>query len=216
MDRHLFPFNRTEASKLLTSPDTKASVLLAIALAAYGGEALFGDPHTGAEPWDPTMLYNQLESDFGSMLPNENENRLQGIMMALSSDAFFEEPQAFVAICGALSNGDIADAIDGSMDDLTLPEILWAGLEIELSRDDRQEYGPMVLRIIDGIAASEREDAGVEDVENMAKEPYFVQHLHEEFGELVGQYRLLGVDEKTLGLLHNLDLSNLASEPLPG
>lgn len=214
-NQHLFPFDRTAAAKLLNSPDTKASVLLAISLAAYGANAVFGDVHEDIEPWDPIMLYNQLENDFRAKLPNENENRLQGIILGISSELFFDQPDSFVAIVGALNDGDIADAIDGSLDEITLPEIMWAGLEIELSRDDRQEYGPQVLSLIDSIAANEREDADASDVDELAKEPYYVRYLKGEFEELIEQFRQLGVDEKTLDMLKHVNLSFLATKAIP-
>jgi hypothetical protein len=161
------PFSVEAAAKLLREPGTLGTPLLAIALAAYGPE-LFGDPEAGIPALDPIELWTRMEEDFRATLPDAIEARLQAIMLAVSTDAFYEDPLAFMSIGLALASGDLGTLPDGILEELTLPEAVWAAYEVALVRDDDVKFAPPILRLFDEIINAEADDAeaGLEEPSN--------------------------------------------------
>ncbi len=146
---------------LLGDTESRALTIYTILLDWFGPEVLHGDEDS--EAWDPIFLYNNIEEQFRVSFPVENENKLQAILLALETDAFYEDPSIFTAICLALSSGDLGDMVNGVLEDLSLPEALWGMIEVGLLRDDEQEMAPAVdalmARLIrDETLASEEEE----------------------------------------------------------
>lgn len=106
----------------LTNPNTLATVLHIILLSAYGEEIY---------DTDPVELFLRLDEDFNAQITEEGENRVNAILMSVSTELYYTDPQAFSAIADTLSQGD--PGID-VIEPLTLPEILWASYEVELNR----------------------------------------------------------------------------------
>jgi hypothetical protein len=142
---------------LLADPETSATVLHAILLAHYKDE-LYGDPEQGIPPMDPVEIWVRVQEEFHTTVHDNNENKINAIRMALVSDAFYEDPLVFTATCLSLYDGDMGDLVAGYMEDLTVPEMLWGIYEVELNRDDRVEFSPRVLRLIDSVIAEEAEE----------------------------------------------------------
>lgn len=191
-----FAYDRERAGELLRDPDTLGTTLLAIALSAIG-PGLFGDPDQGTEPLDPLEIYAQLDDQFHAQLPESGENRLNAIMLAVGTDAFFEDPIAFRSICHALYSGDLGDMVDGVIEDLSVQEMLWGIYEVTLNRDeDDVEFSPAVQRIIDATIQGEaeaRDDLEVPDVV-----PYYEKFLAGMREELQQELAALGVPAETL------------------
>ncbi|HSW48959.1 MAG TPA: hypothetical protein VLH09_02240 [Bryobacteraceae bacterium] len=166
-----FPFKRDVAGRLLESPDTRATVLHVILLAAYGQ-----DIYTT----DPLALYRQLEEDFGIRLPVEAENRINALFLALTTDAFYLDAEAFSAVASALYGGDIGDDAEDMFDALTVPEICWALYEVKLNREEEDELAPPVLALV--TETLQRETAGSESVDNFLEE--MKVDLHTQLAEL--------------------------------
>lgn len=151
------PFPVEAAAKLLREAGTLGTPLLAIAMAAYGDE-VFGNPEKGIEPIDPLELWARLEEDFRASLPDAVENRLTAIISAVETDAFYMDPLIFTSVGLALSSGSLGTLPDGILEELTLPEAVWAVYEVALVRDDDMPLSPQVLRLFDDIITAEADD----------------------------------------------------------
>lgn len=179
-----------------------ATPLLVIVLSTYGDRALADDPETGEERLDPIELWNMVERDYRTTIPLEAENRLNAIMLALTSDLFFEDPIVFTAVCGALSQGELPDMVNGFMDDLvehlTLAECLWGLYEVALVRDDDLPLGPRIEALIERIARDEvEEDVG----DPLQIIPHYERFVIKQRHEMIQQLRLLGLPEEMLARL---------------
>jgi hypothetical protein len=131
--------------RLLTDTATFGTVLQVICLIQYG-EDIFAA--------DPLDLYARLQDDFGAEMPEDNENKLNAIMMATSTDLFYEDAEAFRGICNSLSEGD-PGFLD--LDPLTLPEVFWGMFEVELHREPK-EVSPAIHRLIQQAMVHEGHD----------------------------------------------------------
>lgn len=189
------PFPVEAAAKLLRESGTLGTPLLTIALAAYGDE-IFGNPELGIEPIDPIELWTRLEEDFRAELPDAVENRLNALMTAVSTDLFYEDPLAFTSIGLALASGNLGTLPDGILEELTLPEAVWATYEVALNRDDDMPLSPQILRLFDEIITAEADD--MEDGDE--KSPSNERYVHYMKMELASQMLQLGIRIPELSL----------------
>jgi hypothetical protein len=180
--------DKRAASALLREPDTLATTIHVILLTAYPD--LYGDPITGEEPLDPLEIYARVLDDFNAVIPEEGENRINALLTAVPTDLFYQDPLAFQSVANALYTGDIGDLVEGFMDDLTVPEILWSIYEVGLNRGDEIDFSPAVQRLIDAEIASEAQDME-EDVDEII--PYYARFVEEMKKDLTLQLRQLGV-----------------------
>ena len=176
--------NTDYVAELLRNPDTAGTVLLTILLRTYG-EDIFDV--------DPVELYVRIQEDFRTTMSEEGENRLNALIMALSSNAFYEDPDVFRAVAAALYDGDLGDLINGTIDDITLPEILWAIYEVGLLREDEEdpEFAPAVQRIIDEEIAQAAEEADLDNPDSVV--PYYERFVEDMKEDMLQQLRRLGV-----------------------
>lgn len=181
-------FNRETAADLFRDPETCGSVILIILLATYGEEIF---------DLDPLEIYVRIQEDFHATLTEEGENKLNAIMMALSTNAFYEDPLAFRSISSALYDGDIGDLVEGSLEDLTIPEILWAVYEVGLLRDETEEteFSPAVQRVMEEEMSNEAEEMDIEEAEVV---PHYERFVEEMKMELHQQLRKIGLVEDDL------------------
>lgn len=193
-----FRYDYKAAGQLLSDAGTKATVLLVIAMTVYGSDALFGrapsESDPGEDAWDPAILFNQLEQDFSVSIPPENENKLQALLMAVATDAFYEDLETFMAVCNSVDSGDLGDLVNGFFEEVTVPEILWACYEVLVNRgSDTVEFSPPVSAFIEEIVSDEAEEN--EEVGDSVEEvtSYFDRFLREEQEELVSQLQTLGL-----------------------
>jgi hypothetical protein len=175
-----FHFKKEIARKLLEGEDTFATVLHVILLAAYGPDLYEADP---------LEIYARVKEDFGAVIPEEGENRLNALLMALQTDAFYQSAQAFESISSALHSGDIGDEAEGVFDGITLPEVLWGLYEVKLNREDEDPLSPEVEALIARTIADECSEQGLEYVE---------QHLEAMKVDLHTQLAELGVPGEDL------------------
>ncbi len=187
-----YPLNREVSSRLLADPETSATALQMILQAAYG------DDYWDYENTDPILLWALAREDFSVTIPEENENKINALRMATCSDAFYENEEAFVAVCLALVEGDMGDMVSGFMEDIDLSEALWGLFEVALNRDDIMEPSPRILRRIQ----AEMDDT-VEDGEHPF--PFYVRTLIEGKTRIIDELRALGVGEELLEQIRNFD-----------
>ena len=153
--------DRGAASELLADPRTTGTTGLVLAVKLVG-ERLFEDPDTG-EPMDMTELWMLMDEAYTCRVHDANENRINAMVLALTSDAFETEPAAFAGVCSSLSDGDLGDLVDGVFDPPTFDEVLWALAEIELMRDEPIALAPPVLKLLEHIAAEEDDSPDTEE-----------------------------------------------------
>ena len=163
----------------LADPETMATTLHVILLSSYGEEIY---------ETDPVDLYLRLEEDFGVRPTEEVESRINAILMATSTDLFYQDPHAFMAICETLTNGDPGIDI---MEPLTLPEIMWADWEVELNRPPGH-MSKAVERLIHKAMETEAGDHDTEDLFDSDNYGYLMLYLEARREELKNQLEKLG------------------------
>jgi predicted transcriptional regulator YdeE len=179
-------FDRKVAGRLLSDPETYGSVLLTLALSVVGDE-LFET--------DPLEIYARLEETFNQRIPEQGENRLNAIMLAVSTDAFYESLEGFVSVAATLSDGDLGDLISGAFDEITIPECLWAIFEVELMRDSNTpEFAQSIIQYL----AQEFEEDGSElpNIDGLRED--YLEFMEESKTELLQQFRDLGIADELL------------------
>ena len=199
-----FPFDKRLAADLLADTETTATVLHMIILAAYGDE-VYGSLENGIEPADPVELWLRIKEDFSVNVPESNENKVNALMLALSTEAFYDDPLAFISICNALYSGDLGDLVNGALEDLTMPEMLWGIYEVELNRGDSEGFALPIDRLIDEIIKNEAEDN--EELEEVEVVPYYEKFVAEMRDDILVQMRMLGVDEMVIKKILKEDLT---------
>lgn len=204
-----FPFDKRQAADFLADPETTATVLHMIILAAYGDE-VYGSLEHGIEAADPVELWLRIKEDFSVTVPESNENKVNALMMALSTDAFYEDPLVFVSICNALYSGDLGDLVNGYLEDLTVPEMLWGIYEVELNRGDSQGFTMPIDQLIDETIQNEAESN--EELEEAEVVPYYERFIAEMRDDMLIQMRMLGVDEMVLKQILKEDLTPAQDE----
>lgn len=144
--------------KALEDPDTFATVLLTICLIQYGEDTF---------KVDPLVLFAWLEEDFGLELNEDNQNKLNAIITALTTDYFYNDLQTFKAICKTLTSGDpgIVET-DLDADEVTVPEILWGIYEVSLCNDDEvvntYKFNSVIKSFINVVLKNEPMDQTLE------------------------------------------------------
>jgi hypothetical protein len=199
-----FPFDKRLAADLLADTETTATVLHMIILAAYGDE-VYGSLEQNIEPADPIELWLRIKEDFSVNVPESNENKVNALMLALSTEAFYDDPLAFISISNALYSGDLGDLVNGALEDLTMPEMLWGIYEVELNRGDSEGFAIPIDRLIDEIIKNEAEDN--EELEETEVVPYYEKFVAEMRDDMLIQMRMLGVDEMVIKKILKEDLT---------
>jgi hypothetical protein len=179
----VYPFDRTATARLLQDDGTFATVLHIICLTQYGPEIY---------QMEPLDLYLCLEEDFGAAPSEDNENKIQAILLGTSTDAFYQDPEACRSIGNTLAEGD--PGLD-LFDDLTLPELLWALYELQLNRE-ASPMTPAVEALVRSVVAQEASTDAGDDLT-----PYYQHYLAERQAALQDQLQALGVSEAQLPAL---------------
>lgn len=163
--------NYEGAQELFIDAHSLATPLIATLLKLYGEEIF---------EVDPLEIFSRVHEDFNVWISEEGENRIQAILIALSTDEFYHRPEVFKAVCGSLYSGDINDLISVDFEDLTMTEILWAIFEVQLLRGDRDletdevidiDFVPQIHRFMARILNNEAGEHTTysEDVEDMKR-----------------------------------------------
>lgn len=192
----MFDINRSAAAELLASDETFAFTLMTILLNEYEQD-LFDE--------NPVALFNRIEEDFRIKFPEENENRVNAALTAMTTDLFYTQFSAFKSITLALNEGDIGEIADGDEDeeDLNAAEILWAITEVGLLNGEtftevQDKISDSVATgcnaVIDNEAEEEEEiDNDTDSIEEAIKEPYYQKYVTINLLELARQLLSLNV-----------------------
>jgi hypothetical protein len=141
--------DRLTLTNVLTSPATSATALHVAVL-----------DHLGLEiyEWDPATLWMEINSALHLELPEQNQDKLQAIIAAVSTDQFYAQTEGFYHIAHALLDGDGGFQV---FDPLTLGEALWAIYEVALNRD-AEKFSPSILSFIQHLVKQEGQSSAPE------------------------------------------------------
>jgi hypothetical protein len=188
--------NKDKAIEIFQNPDSYATTLHTILLKTYGSDALYGNPDEDVEPMDSLELFSYIEEDFGINISEELENKINAIMLATSTTAFYENPLAFSSICLAIATGDMGDIANGYFDDPTVPELIQGVMEVQLNHSEDTQFSPAVeeyiQNILDDESIDDLEDPELDRLENRVKI------------ELFEELRGVGVPESFISYAENL------------
>lgn len=189
-----FKFDRRACAELLADSNTSATTCHAILLSAYPDLYDDGD----GDPIDPPELWARVREDFSTTVHEHNENKINALMLVMSSDGFFEDPWVFVSVTLGLQ-GDLGDLVDGVFEEPKVAEILWAGYEVELNRGNSEttpEFSPAVSRYVDGILNTESEDPGVTQADQLQNTlPWYERFIIVGKTDIVRELMRIGADE---------------------
>lgn len=196
------PLDPKVVYRMLSDDGTFATCLQIICLAAYG-EAIYQE--------DPLEILLRLEEDFHARVTTSNENKLKAILLATSTDIFYENPEAFRGTCETLTNGDPGLEI---VEELTVPEALWGVYEVELNHGPNP-LSPPVQAFLDRVIAGEGDD-----IEESGSEDAFAHvwsYLQDRQDELVAQLTELGIDPSDIPPIQSQDTVRPegAMDPIP-
>lgn len=107
----------------LQSPETSATFLNALIRRQYGDEAY---------DWDPLTVYLELQADYGVDMSSEAMEKWSALQVALTTNAFYNRLDAFLAICNTLSDGA---PYFTAFDPVTVEEAAWGIAEVALNRN---------------------------------------------------------------------------------
>lgn len=200
--------NEVEIKDALENPDTSATLLHAIVRRRYGEDWYL---------WDPVTVELELRDDYGAEIPAENMDKLCAIQVLITSDAFFRNHEAFMAICSTFSEGN---PLFNVMDDVSVEELAWGVTEAAINRE-LLTFSPRIKRSTrellaqDGYAAADYPDAlkelleydpesvdvlhGIASIANKTNADAYVK---EQLADLISQFNriqsLQGLDDQIL------------------
>lgn len=179
----------------LGDPDTPGFVLLTIALWTFK-DRVFGDEEADVEQMDPAEMWAEFNEVFGTWVTEEGENKLNALITALSSPAFYTEVETFMAVANALFDGDLGDLVDGVFEEPSVIEIMWATLEVELARDDADVNPPFSRNVAEFVSKKLREEQEDHTMHANAVNEVFVDMLDQlkDLGVPLSALRLLSVE----------------------
>ncbi len=181
-----FRFDVKACAGLLREEDTLALPLITILLSAYGEELFV---------MDSVELYVDIEEDFNARMTESGENRVQAALMAMTTDMFYTDPLSTRSIALALYEGEIGDLVNGVLEEVELPEVVWSAYEIGLLRDDDEEFSKEVQAWLDAMVQDTAEELNVDGQEVL---PYYVQNLQVQIRLMLEQMAQLGLEDLEL------------------
>lgn len=176
--------NRKAIFTMLQDGDTYAFTLLTICLICYPNEVF---------KVDPLVLFQYLKEDFGAELSDDNQNKLNAILIAITSNYFFTDLQIFKSICQTLTEGD-PGLFDPGFEDPTLPEIIWGMYEVNLAygEDDKEAYSPEIETFVDLTMSKDSYDAENQD---LTDEETYQEFLYSNVADLKQQLLDIGLKD---------------------
>jgi len=175
--------NKKEIFKALSDDATYGTTAHIIALGTFGDDIY---------DMDPLELFMNLEDEYKVEMSDDLADKLQAILLATTTNAFFEDPVAFRAIANTLLEGD--PGFDG-FDNVTTTEVLWSIYEVELNHEGT-EFTPAVSALINKEIDNEGED--VDTLDEAMNSSYHQRAIRVFRKELEEQLQLVGVEDYAL------------------
>lgn len=192
-----YKFDKKVTAELLSDSSTYAFILLCIIL------AYLPEGQDDLAEVDVEELLIDLEEEFKCKIPEENENKINAAITALTTDLFYRSSSAMKAIALSFSDGDIGDIANGGDEDVEACEILWAALEVGLINDisfieSVAEFSPHVMQEVNEILDNESEDSEVDELDEMMRDPYYHKYISYHIMQLTSQLVKLGVESSVI------------------
>lgn len=207
-------FHRDIMTALLENEDTSAFVLMTILINEFEDKDIFES--------ETEVLFDDIERTFHIKLPEDNENKINAAITAMSTDLFYTNFDVFKAITFSLNEGDIGDVEDDE-DVPTVPEIMWAIVEVALLNGTtfaETEFPKHMEDLINDVIDNEAEDKDevddeVDTIEEAMTEPYYQRYVTIKLLEVARDLLRLGVPNELVGELlasHNRSLDEMRDE----
>jgi len=182
--------------------------LFTIALWTFGDEVM-GNPDEGIDAMDPSEMWAEFNSQYGTWVTEEGENRLNAIIAGLQGGAFWRDLTTFMSVTTALFDGDLGDLVTGGFEDLNATEIMWSVLEMELAwdSDDTPEFSLDVREYIEDALREEQEDQ-VENSKAVEKNYLFALRQMQNLG--VPKAMIREWDEEYAAVTEDLEDANIS------
>lgn len=184
--------NKEACRAAFKSPDTPATVLHTIIIVAYGFENIYGDGETH-QGMDPLTLWESIRADFDVEIDEHAQNRLNALILGISTNAFYTDPAAFYAITCGLVHGDVTDVMTGMLDDISLVEIGMAMWELGAARGNDREMADAVKEAMLQEIMGEAED--------LADGPGVELSFLEWKADIIGGLHAIGIPDEALAAL---------------
>lgn len=113
----------TDIRDALANPETSATLLHTIVRRRYGEDWY---------AWEPITLAMELTDDYKVELPADTLDKLSAIQVLITTGAFFQEIEAFLAVCGTFASGD---PLFDVFDDASVEELAWGVTEAAINRE---------------------------------------------------------------------------------
>jgi len=181
--------DKKEVFKALSDDATFGTTAHVIAIATFGEEVY---------QMDPLELFMNLEDEYKMEISDEVCEKLQAILLATTTDAFYEDATAFRAIANTLIEGN--PGFEG-FDNLTVPEILWSIYEVELNHEPI-EFSASVNKLIATELEEEVED--MDEISEAMEVPYYQRAVRDLRGELAEQLVAIGFEQHNLPSVDSL------------
>ncbi len=127
-------------SDLLSSRSTVGTPLLLLTLDRFGFEAL---------QWESEVVNQELEALSDGRVPETNKDKVNALILALTTDRFHMDEQAFSSVCNALG-GENRPVVFTSFDPPHVDEMAWTVWETALY-DPPTEDDPLEDRFSDRV-----------------------------------------------------------------
>lgn len=151
---------REELKQVFENRDTYASTMLIVLADLYDDLDFLG--------WDPMALRDDVGAKLGARIPQENMDKLMALILAMTSDLFYHDVDAFIHICNALA-GEGSDF--RMFDPAEIDEVAWAVTEVLLNDPPEDKTAPP---FDDGVIEYIKQQATVEGFIRMPSVLQFV------------------------------------------
>lgn len=139
--------SKNPMQEMWRSPETFASVLLAVYLDRFGTEAL---------DWDPTTATLEIEQEFDVDLPQDSLDKLMVAVQILTTDRFYKNLPDFITFCNVLSGDDYRPDM---WDPADAEEVAWGVTEAMIiyppEENDPEPFSDEIRAYIGGVLDAE-------------------------------------------------------------
>lgn len=139
--------SKNPMQEMWRSPETFASVLLAVYLDRFGTEAL---------DWDPTTATLEIEQEFDVDLPQDSLDKLMVAVQILTTDRFYKNLPDFITFCNVLSGDDYRPDM---WDPADAEEVAWGVTEAMIiyppEDNDPEPFSDEIRAYIGGVLDAE-------------------------------------------------------------
>lgn len=144
------------AKRLLTEPDTFATVLLTIAVDVFGTDCLHDPDDPGRGPWHPATFRSMLTEHFGVAIPNLSIDKLMAAVTIVTTDMFFKNVDRFIALANVLAGSEFSPE---QFDKADTAECAWAITEALIldppDSDDHEPFCDDIRRYLGAVLRDE-------------------------------------------------------------